>query len=664
MNVPAEFEGSPALQLVINQDWEWKQLDSKQIELEKCPYCGKGGYGHFYMDIQGDISALRNRDGLYICHRCGKSGNLYQLKKDMGLSTPEPVRQQREVKAPDELPDVEKCHEELMQDEDALDYLMNERGFSRAIIIQQRLGLKQHYFRETGNHRAIVYPYLVNGNCVWAHYRTLPTMPAKDSRVPKAFSCPAGYDAILYNGDILNSVSLPTNSITLVEGEANVIAALDKGIEDIVGVPGANIKKAEWINTLDKMELERIYICYDKDTAGQKAAQVIASRIGVERCWKIVLPEFHVESDGGLRPGKDLNEWFAVGGGTRERWEELQRGARLFDVDGVASAQNAVHDLYDELVGKGTIEPAYKSPWASLNRWIGFDAGDVIDILAPEKVGKTTFGMNLMEHMVDTYREDGVIICLEMTSAKIARKYMAMKANIADNIPRDGEEAKKLLAEFLEAIPKVREGIASREADLYFCYPRYKTVEDIYSLIRDCIRRYGAKWIMLDNLQRLSDTTIGSKNRTNHLSEISKVTSQIAKDFNVQMVRILQPHRIPYGQMVTTDSVDGSSQVAKDCDCMITLHRDKVTGGSLQEFQSVGFVEGEGSFDSKMKVTVGLSRYSQGGYTTLEYDGARSQVREYNMGQLAQFQENANKAVGYEKQIAIMQGGRTAGISV
>jgi hypothetical protein len=61
---------------------------------------------------------------------------------------------------------------------------------------------------------------------------------------------------------------------------------------------------------------------------------------------------------------------------------------------------------------------------------------------------------------------------------------------------------------------------------------------------------------------------------------------------------------------------------------------------SEYEEESVGFKETSESFDPKMKVTVGLSRYSSGGSCYLYYDGARSQIRSYSDEQKAQLNAN------------------------
>jgi len=529
------------------------------------------------------------------------------------------------------LPDIEEAHQLLLSDTKAMDYLVNNRGFSVNIIKERKLGLiPQRYFKEAGNVRALVYPYLVNGSCVFVHYRTLPDT-TRPGAVPKGFSSPTGWDAPLYNGEILKE---GLQSVVFVEGEANTIAALDKGVTNICGVPGANFKKADWITQLDELGLEKIYICYDKDKAGQNAAQEIAKRIGIDKCWKIDLPDFEVTTEfGETRRGKDLNEWFTVGGGTAEEFERLKQNALQFDVEGVSSARNALQALLDEFNGNHSVEGKYKSQFCDLNKLVTFDSGDVIDIIAEEKMGKTTLALNLLDHMVTTYGEDGIFICGEMTRLKLARKWICYRGQIADNIPKNPEEAQALLDEFLTKIPQVQQMAAESPGELYFCSPRYKTEQDIYQLIRDVIRRYGVKWIVIDNLQLFIDTITsnGKQNRTERISSFSKVLAQFAKDYGVQIIRILQPHRVLTGNIATSSNNDGSSQVAKDCDCNIALHRDRIGSNKIDEVAKAEGTTISESFSDKALISVGLSRYSSGGRMWLIVDGARSTFRTYNV---------------------------------
>lgn len=655
--IPAELAQSVGLQYATAKGWTWRLAQDDQIQIEKCPFCNDSNY-HLYMAVKG------NKDGLYFCHKCGKTGNLRTLQEEQGDrianvdSRSEWAKGDKKV---DPLPDPDQCHAALMGDADALDYLLNVRGFSQEIIDRQKLGVKDRvYFREAGEVRALVIPYLVNGNIVWAKYRTLPPSP-------KDFSCPKGWDAPLYNGEILvNGIK----EIIFVEGEADALCLLSQGINNVVGVPGANTQKAVWIEQLDRVAPEKIYVLYDNDKVGTKAAQTLASRIGYDKCLRLVLPPFKApnskcEDCAGQgykndeerllnvhctcwREGKDVNEWFRWGGGTREKFEALKQDAQLFDVTGVARSGDALDQLEAELEGKTDLSPSFATPWGPLSQLVGWEDGDIIDLIGVEKSGKTTVALNILEYEVARYNEPGLLVCLEMMPARLAMKWVCHVTNTVDNIPKTKEEAVAKLVTIKAAIKAARAKVAGRDADLYFSYPQgVKEPEDVFKLIRDCIRRYGVKWIVFDNLQRLCDDTLKNPaHRTIHLSQISKGFAKLGKDYGVKLIRIIQPKRIGQGQIVSTDDVDGSSQCMKDCDCAITIHRSRVGEIRASDWEVSGHLETTESFDSKMLVSVGLSRYSSGGKCTLEFDGATSTVREYSMANRSSM-EAQKPSVGY-----------------
>lgn len=654
--IPAHLSTSVGLQFVVSQGWNWQEGTDGQVQVEVCPICKKGDY-KFYMSCSG------SKDGLWMCFHgsCGKAGNLRSLQEELGLrikgveSRSEWAKADKKV---DPLPNPDECYNNLMGDADALDYLLNGRGFTQEVIDRQKLGLlPKQYFKEAGEVRALVIPYLVNGNIVYAKLRTLPPSP-------KDFTSPKGHDAPLYNGEILVE---GLKEVVFVEGEANVLAMMSHDINNVVGVPGANFRKAAWIETLDRIAPDKIYVLYDNDEAGRKGAQALASRIGYDKCLRLVLPEFSApnpkceECAGtGFDPegtskcscwktGKDINEWFRWGNGSKEELETLKSNAQLFDVTGVTKSGDALDELESQLEGKDTLEPAYSPNWEPLARLVGWENGDVIDIIAPEKIGKTTFGLNIMDDVVEKYDEDGLILCLEMTQVRLARKWVCKVTGTDDSLPKTKEEAKARLETLKSAIKLARAKAASRKGDLYFAYPQgIKEPEDVFRLIRDCIRRYGVKWVMFDNLQLLCDTTLKNANhRTIHLSQISKGFAKLAKDYQIKLIRIVQPNRIAAGQIVSTDNVDGSSQVMKDCDCAITLHRNRIGEIKKADWEVAGYMETEAAFDSKMLVTVGLSRYSCGGSCTLEFNGGTSQVTEYNMAKRTAMQAAAPNTNGY-----------------
>jgi 5S rRNA maturation endonuclease (ribonuclease M5) len=634
--IPTGYGKSPALRLVISQGWSWSGPNGSQLSVDNCPFCLKAG-GKFYIAVSTDeeIEGGNTRDGLFFCHKCQITGNLRLLQEKLGLRIAG-VESKKEwagssTAKVDSLPDVELCHAALLGSAEAMDYLIHTRGFSKEVIERYKLGLKEKvYFRKAGETRALVIPYLSNeGNVTFAKFRTLP--PAE-----KDFVCPSGYEAGLYNSPALNE---DCKEIIMVEGEADTLSLLSNRVENVVGVPGAGVHKAAWIEALDKIN-PKIYILFDSDKAGNKGAQALANRIGVERCLKIELP----------KDVKDINAYFQ-GGGTVEGFEALKANATLFDVNGVHSSKDAISQLEDELNGKVDLAPTYVTQWPELNKLVGLEEGDVFDLVAPGKVGKSTLSLNLIDHFVATYNEPGLIVSLEMTPARLAKKWISMLTGFEDvlTVPGSPEAAAKL-KELKENVVKARNIQQSREADLYFAYPSMvKEPEDVFKLIRDCIRRYGVKFVVFDNIQLLCDNTLGNRQgfRTVQLSQISKGFSKLAKDHKIVLVRILQPKKIEKGSMISTGDVDGSSQIDKDCDAMATLWRQPVgvVSKSAYEQEEGSYSESEESFSPKMRVTVGLSRYSSGGHCDLYFDGARSQVRSYDNAQKTAMKQQFNNLV-------------------
>src|ERR1700674_4470452 len=140
--IPAGLEKSPAMQLIISQGWNFTPPSGGQIAVEKCPFCDDAR-SKFYIAVSDPEQSTR--DGLYFCHKCQITGNLRTLQEKLGLRVAGvESRKERAGRAekPDALPDPELCHAALLSDAEAMDYLINVRGFSREIIERQKLGIK------------------------------------------------------------------------------------------------------------------------------------------------------------------------------------------------------------------------------------------------------------------------------------------------------------------------------------------------------------------------------------------------------------------------------------------------------------------------------------------------------------------------------------------
>jgi 5S rRNA maturation endonuclease (ribonuclease M5)/KaiC/GvpD/RAD55 family RecA-like ATPase len=591
--IPGE---SKALTYINQRGWGGRPSGTEQMVLDVCPYCDNPN-GKFFINVSGG-----EKDGLHDCKSCGEKGNLYQLKQKSSGSLGDDVVSMHDMAAqsrkPVPLPDFAALHDNLVNKEeyaDVLEYLLTFRKFSLQTIERMKLGADK---KPEGNR--VIYPYFdAAGNPVFYKARTIP--PAK-----KDFKAPYGRVAPLYNDTILKP---EMEEVVMVEGEADTVALINQGYETVVGVPGASVKKADWIAKFDRIAPKTVYLMYDNDGPGQTNAKDMAIRLGIERVRNILLPDF-VTEDG--KKGKDINEYFAAGH-TLEDFEKLKAEAKAFDVDGVQNVVDVLNELKTQIEGKG-LKPKYDTPWESLNSKVGgFEDGDVIGIIAEGKVGKTTLAMNL----IDYYADQGInsfLYCGEMQPVRLVRKWVSYKTQTPDEAGKS-----QLTAETIEEAKQT--GMAMK-GDLLFGYTRSMKSDDVFNTIRQAVRRYGVKVVCFDNLQLMVRSL---DHATQETSNYTKAFKALAMELQILIILIIQPHRVPEGQIVSARNAFGSSAIEKDVDMMIALHRNRVA--KIKEADFKGYMDVGENMEPQLLVRVDLSRFSAGGTTTLYIDGATSTVR-------------------------------------
>ncbi len=596
MSAPIEVESSsPAAQQLIAQlAWTTRPCsDGNNVAVETCPLCGHGGF-KFFMCVVGD------KAGLWDCKVCGEKGNLWQLRQRLGIRTAGAVSvREMSVGAPAPLPNADVLHARLMTDEaygDVLDYLFTERGFSLETIKRLKLGAERY-----DDKLWYVIPYLdAAGRCVYYKARAVP--PEK-----KAFRSPSGRESMLYNDTCLKA---GMDELVMVEGEADCIALLNQGYVNVVGIPGAGIKKAAWLEKLDRLAPKVIFICYDTDKVGQDSAREMAARIGLDKVRNLRLPAFEAIPG---KAGKDINEYFSAGH-TVEEFEALKADARPFDVEGVQSVSDVLTELITSLEEKGN-EPTYSTPWPSLTKKLGgAEDGDVIGIMAEAKVAKTTMGLDWCQWSAE--RGTGAMLyCLEMLPVRLVRKWVSHVTQTDDTPGASGITPQTVQTAMTIA--------SQMPADLLFGYSKSRKPDDVFETIRQAVRRYGIKLVCLDNLQLLIH---GIKETAQETSKVMKQVKALAMELKILILLIIQPNRVAEGQIVAARNAIGSSAIEKDCDSMLCLHRNRVAQIRAADFH--GFLEADDNFEPQLLVRVDLSRYSAGGTCTLYVDGAKSTVRE------------------------------------
>lgn len=578
--------------LIAQLGWQTKRAGQEHLAAECCPFCNNANY-KFYVHVGGE------KDGMWDCKVCGKVGNYYQLKAHLAqngvVTSLKDAAHTKGGKAT--LPDFQALHARLMASDAPLDYLVHGRRFSIEVIRRMKLG-----YMERDGKQWVVIPYFdAGGKPVFYKSRTVP--PAG-----KEFDAPAGYTVPLYNGAALKQ---GMEELLMVEGEPDCLAVLSNGYETVVGVPGAGIKKADWLERLDVLEPKRIYLLYDRDKTGQEGARAMANRIGLDKVYNVVLPEFLLD-DG--TPGKDVNDWFKSGR-TMDELLELMAAAKKFDIAGVQDVADVLAQLEQDLEERGT-DPKYLTPWPSLTRKVGgFEDGDLVGIIAEGKVGKTTLALNWLHYYAEQEGRNVFNFCLEMPTKRTVRKWASYVTQTDDTPGRSQMTPETIRL----AIAKAGE----MKGDLLLGYTKDRDIKHVLDTIRQVVRRYGVEVVCFDHLHLLVQSI---EHQAQEIAKFAIAFKNLAMELGILILLIIQPNRVAEGQIVGARNALGSSTIDKLVDYMICLHRNRVAQIKAQDFR--GFLETEDNLEPHLLVRVDLARYAPGGCCTLYMDGATSTVRE------------------------------------
>ena len=133
---------------------------------------------------------------------------------------------------------------------------------------------------------------------------------------PKVMS-PKGATAELYGWERLKH---KPDQIILCEGEFDRLVLEARGFPAVTATGGAGTFKEEWAEAFER--IPEVYLCFDRDEAGRKGAQRVASFLPGARL--VELPE-------AVGPGGDVTDFFVRLGRSRQEFSQLLKEARPFE---------------------------------------------------------------------------------------------------------------------------------------------------------------------------------------------------------------------------------------------------------------------------------------------------------------------------------------------
>lgn len=335
-------------------------------------------------------------------------------------------------------------------------------------------------------------------------------------------------------------------AITITEGEKDAISVYQMlgSKYPCVSVRGASSAKVDCQNEYKYLNsFDKIYLCFDNDEPGQKAAKEVASLFDVNKV-------YFVEMGGGCKDGNDY-----LTQGKQSEFVKLWWNARRFIPKGIVNSNESVAEI---LRSEGASTIAHY-PFSSLDEMTyGIRSGEFILFTALEKVGKTEI-IRAIEHKLikETDYKIG-IIHLEEGEKRSIQGLLSYEFDTPCHLPDCNvsvEEQIKKYAELVKVDGRVN----------YYTHFGSDDPDTILDVIRYLVSVEGCKFIFLDHITMLVTGFEGDDERKK-LDYISTRLAMLTRELDFTLFCV--SHVNDNGQ------TRGSRNIAKVADLIVHLERD------------------------------------------------------------------------------------------
>ena len=267
-------------------------IDDKgeNYKIERCVFCGN----------QNSNLEVHATKGIFNCWACEESGSFTQFQEKVSESPARNAFSTQKHKS-DFTAKALELHGGVSSS--PVSQYLQMRGFSKVTTEHFKFGAEK-----IGSEWWLSIPHFKRGKAVNIKYRSAQPKPKK-------WRQETGAQKVLFNCDALEE----NDDIFLVEGELKAAALHQIGIANVVALTGGvSAIQEDWIRQLRRKR--RVYLCLDSDDPGQAAAIGIAKRIGIEKCFNILLED-----------AKDPDEYFFERRHSKKDFIDLAKKAVTFD---------------------------------------------------------------------------------------------------------------------------------------------------------------------------------------------------------------------------------------------------------------------------------------------------------------------------------------------
>lgn len=203
----------------------------------------------------------------------------------------------------------------------------------------------------------------------------------------------------------------------------------------------------------------------------------------------------------------------------------------------------------------------------------GLQTSDLIIVAGRPSMGKTSFAMNIAEHVAIQEKVPVAVFSMEMPGEQLAMRLISSLGRIDQHRVRTG----KLEDDEWPRLTMATNLLA--ETTLYIDDTPSMTPTEVRARCRRLARENGGKLglVVLDYLQLMQSP--GAESRVNEISEISRSLKALAKELNVPVIALSQLNRSleqrPNKRPMMSDLRE-SGAIEQDADVILFIYRDEV----------------------------------------------------------------------------------------
>jgi replicative DNA helicase len=201
----------------------------------------------------------------------------------------------------------------------------------------------------------------------------------------------------------------------------------------------------------------------------------------------------------------------------------------------------------------------------------GLHAGDLVIVAGRPGMGKTSFAMNIAEHVAIEQKKPTAVFSMEMSAEQLALRVLSSFGRIDQQRLRSGELEDHDWSRLVSA------GGLLREAPLYIDETGALSPLELRARARRMAAQRGLKLIVVDYIQ-LMQVPSTRENRTNEISEISRGLKALGKELGVPVIAISQLSRgveSRDNKRPRMSDLRESGGIEQDADVVVFVYRDE-----------------------------------------------------------------------------------------